>query len=171
MTASFSKGFIFPLAFFLILLASYSFAAITDLKIPMAVRLGENLTVSGNHGTAQILCKVVILDSNDFAVERLSDEYTFSDGTFYFQRQLTEPPYYRGDDFNVNITCGSDKTFQIFNVTQRLSLTHIAQQELDFIFDENNLAPLMMLFGAIGFIVLMMLLVAFFMKTGKAYAS
>ena len=83
---------------FLILILSTTNAAITGLKIPYEVRLGEYLTIAGNYGTANTLCKFLVKDSNNFTVERLTDEYTFADGTFYAQRQINEPPYYRGDD-------------------------------------------------------------------------
>ncbi len=156
---------------FLILILATTNAAITNLKIPYQVRLGENLTISGDYGTANTLCKFLIKDSNDFAIERLSDEYTFADGSFYAQRQINEPPYYRGDDFNVVITCGSDQAFQFFTVNQPTSLAHPIQRNWEYIFDESNMDSIMLGGTFIAIAILSILAFVFVIKKGKKYAG
>ncbi|MCK4429126.1 MAG: hypothetical protein KAU95_02025 [Candidatus Aenigmarchaeota archaeon] len=159
------------IAILLILILSTAQSAITNLKVPFEPRLGEKLTITGNAGTADILCKFLILDSNGTTVERLSDEYTFADGTFYSERTLAEPPYYRGDDFNANVTCGLNLAFQTFNVQQPLSLAHPIQKGIENITDEANLEPLMMGVGVLGAVLISLLSIAFFFKVGKSYAG
>lgn len=129
---------------FLIFLITNTTAAITGLKIPFEVRLGETVTIAGEYGTANVLCKFLVKDSNGFSIERLSDEYTFADGTFFAQRTVNEPPYYRGDDFNVVVTCGSDQASQSFTVMQPTSLAHPLQRNWEYIFDESNMDSIML---------------------------
>jgi len=156
---------------FLILLMVTTTAPITNLKIPYTVRLGENLTIAGDYGTANALCKFIIKDSNDFAVERLSDEYTFADGTFYSQRTINEPPYYRGDDYNVVVTCGTDEAFQTFTLNQPTSLAHPIQKDWEYLFAENNMDAIMLggTFIALG--ILSIFTFVFIAKKGKEYAG
>ncbi|GAF70227.1 unnamed protein product [marine sediment metagenome] len=156
---------------FLILLIATVTAPITDVKIPYNVRLGENLTIAGDYGTANTLCKFIIKDTNGVAIERLSDEYTFSDGTFYAQRQINEPPYYRGDDYNVVITCGSDEAFQMFKVNQPISLAHPIQRNWEYLFAENNTDAIMLGGTFIALAILGVLAFAFIIKKGKDYAG
>ena len=157
-------------AIFLILLTITVNSAITDLKIPYTVRLGENLTISGDYGTANTLCKFIIKDSNGFAIERLSDEYTFSDGTFYAQRQINEPPYYRGDDYNVVVSCGSDEAFQTFTLNQPTSLAHPIQRNWEYIFEESNMDAIMLGGTFLALLFLAILTFVFIAKKGKNYA-
>ena len=156
---------------FLILIATTVIAPITNLKIPYTVRLGENLTIAGNYGTADALCKFLIKDSNEFAVERLSDEYTFADGSFYAQRQINEPPYYRGDDYNVVVTCGSEVANQVFTLNQPTSLAHPIQQNWEYLFAENNMDAIMLGGTFIAIAILGVLTFVFILKKGKHYAG
>ena len=145
------------LIIFVLFCCSFTFASITNFNVSPSVRLGENLTISGMHSTPNVLCKAVIQDSNNIAVERLSDEYTFADGSFYFERQVLEPPYYRGDDFNAVITCGSDTTSEIFVVLQPLGISHLTEKTWDFVFDQNNLDAMSIVgsFLGLGFILVL----------------
>jgi len=155
----------------LILLLSSVQGAITNLKVPFSVRLGENLTMSGHYGTADVLCKFMILDSNGFFVERLTDEYTFDNGSFYAERVMVEPPYYRGDDFNVIITCGTDSISQLFTVEQPVSLAHPIQMWWEYSFQEPNKDAIMFLASFVGLIVLSAFVIVIAIKKGKSYAS
>lgn len=156
---------------FLILILSTTNASITDLKIPYEVRLGEYLTIAGNYGTADVLCKFLIKDSNNFTIERLTDEYTFADGTFFAQRQINEPPYYRGDDYNVVITCASDEAFQTFTLMQPTSLAHPIQRNWEYLFAENNTDAIMLGGTFVAIAILGVLAFAFIIKKGKDYAG
>jgi len=152
------------------LFSSFAYSAISNLKINPYVRLNEVLTISGDSDTAQQLCKFIIKDSNGYVIERLSDEYTFADNSFYAQRQIVEPPYYRGDDFNVVVTCGTSSDFNTFNVLQPLGLAHPIQKTWEFYFDEQNQFPLMLLGSFIGLIVIALLIFAFIVKKGGQFA-
>lgn len=159
------------LGIFLILLISTTNAAITDLKIPYEVRLGEYLTISGTYGTADTLCKFLVKDSNNFTIERLTDEYTFADGTFYAQRQINEPPYYRGDDYNVVVTCASNEAFQIFTLVQPTSLAHPLQRNWEYLFEESNMDAIMLGGTFIALVILAISIFVFIAKKGKHYAG
>jgi len=155
---------------FLILILSTTNAAITGLKIPYEVRLGEYLTIAGNYGTANTLCKFLVKDSNNFTVERLTDEYTFADGTFYAQRQINEPPYYRGDDYNVIVTCASEEAFQTFSLVQPTSLAHPIQRNWEYLFEESNMDAIMLGGTFIAVAILGILAFVFIIKKGRDYA-
>ena len=135
---------IFVGIFLILILSSTTNAAITNLRIPYQIRLGETLTIAGDYGTADVLCKFLVKDSNNFTIERLSDEYTFADGTFYAQRTVNEPPYYRGDDFNVVVNCESSQAFQTFTVMQPTSLAQPLQRNWEYVFDESNMDSIML---------------------------
>jgi len=156
---------------FLILILSTTNGAITNLKIPYEVRLGEYLTIAGEYGTADILCKFLVKDSNNITVERLTDEYTFADGTFYAQRQINEPPYYRGDDYNVITTCGSDEAFQTFTLVQPTSLAHPIQRNWEYLFEESNMDAIMLGGTFIAIAILGVLAFVFIIKKGRDYAG
>lgn len=132
-------------------------ATISGVAIPHSVRLNETLTIAGYYDATDTLCKFVIEDSNGFAVERLTDEYTFADNSFYSEKIITEPPYYRGDDYNVVVTCGGDQVNQLFEVKQPVSLVHPIQRGWEYYMAKPNLEALMVLgsFLALGaFVVL-----------------
>ena len=156
---------------FLILMLSTTTAVITNLEMPYEVRLGEYLTIAGNYGTADTLCKFLVKDSNNFTIERLTDEYTFADGTFYSQRQINEPPYYRGDDYNVIVTCGSDEAFQTFTLMQPTSLAHPIQRNWEYVFEESNMDAIMLGGTFIAIVVIGILSFVFIIKKGRDYAG
>ena len=155
---------------FLLFLIIPVFAGITNFSVSPSIRLGEKLTITGIFDTPNVLCKAIIFDANNDGIERLSDEYTFVDGSFYFERTMIEPPYYRGDDFNAVITCGSgaaDISSGIFTVFQPTSLAHPIQQNWAFIFDQNNLDALAILGAFIFLIIFFMVIGAVIIKKIK----
>ena len=149
---------------FLICLFSTAFASITNYSVSPSVRLGENITITGTHSVANVLCKTVIYDSNQDGVERLSDEYTFADGSFYFERPAVEPPYYRGDDFNAVTTCGTDIVSETFTIFQPTNIVQSLQFNWEFLFDENNLEALSLLGAFVFFIIFLMVITAVVIK-------
>lgn len=158
-----NKSFLIILLIFLLLPFT---SAISNLQVPTQIRLGENLTVAGNFSQGNTLCKFMVYDSNNQIVERLSDEYTFSDGSFYSQRQVLEPPYFRGDDFNITVTCGSESDSRLFSVVQRLTIAHPIQKEWEYIFDSSNLGALSVLTTFVLLIALFILGIAWAKKRG-----
>lgn len=161
--------------FVLLLLLSFcSFAyasTMMDLNISPTVRIGEKLTIAGDANASNELCKFVIYDLNGVPIERLSDERTFNDNSFYSERTITEPPYYRGDDYNVVVTCGTGQDDLTFSVEQPLSLAHPIQQGWSYYFETENVNALMMFFSFIILILGAILFFAFVIKQGRSYAS
>jgi len=153
----------------IVFMVSLCYAPITNFKVPSAIRLGENLTIRGDYGIADSLCKFLVLNAEGDAVERLSDEYTFSDGSFYSQRQVVEPPYYRGDDFNVFVTCGSDTASATFDVNQPVGLAQPLQMGWEYVFDQSNQNAIFYGLTFIGLILIIVFAGAFFFKIVRSY--
>lgn len=115
------------LILFLILLSSFVFAAsLNQVKVRSDVPLNENLTVSGYYAdpdqNAGVLCSFKIFDtqtSDKYLVKRLSDEYTFSDGSFSTEYKIIEPLFQRGFDYNVMVCCNIACYDQNFHVSQK----------------------------------------------------
>lgn len=155
---------------FLLLISFVSAAEIINYKIPFSVRLGEKLSVHGFYSDTDIngvLCKFEIFDSNNVLVERLSDEYVFSDGSFSTEKVLQEPPFFRGDDFNVQTTCKTTSVSAIFSVEQPLNLSHITQQTSEYIFDMGNLKPVFFVASFAALILVVGIVGGFFYKRIK----
>ena len=158
------------LGFFVLAICLNAVATISNLEVRPFVRLNEVVTISGDFTSPQVLCKFLILDSNGFIVERLTDEFTFDDGSFYSQRQVLEPPYYRGDDYNVFVTCGSSTDSNTFTVLQPLGVTHVVQMGWEYWFSEGNQDTIMIFVTFLGGIIIALLLIAFIIKKGREYA-
>jgi len=103
---------------FILLLPIFANGAITNLTTNGNVKLGEKLVITGDYNEANVLCSFYTQDTNNVTVERLSDEYTFSDGHFYSERILNEPPYFRATTYNLVTRCGADTATTTFAVTQ-----------------------------------------------------
>jgi len=160
----------------IILLSSVCFAeSITNLTSSSFVRLGEKANISGqfNHPdlNAYVLCKFQVKDSNNVFVDRWTDEYTFSDGSFYAEKTLTEPPYYRGDTYVIQTTCGTTSQDLNFTVLQPVSLAHPIQRNWEYFFDESNLDAIAIFVSLILLIAGVILIFAFLKKMGGHYAS
>lgn len=166
------------LAIFLFILLTVNVFAdsIDGVEITSNVRLGEKIAVRGQYNdpdsNAFELCKFEIKEALDGNyIERWSDEYTFMDGTFYAERKSVEPPYYRGDDFNVVVTCGTASTEQTFTINQPTSLAHPIQSGWEYYFEESNM------FAITGFVSFMLIILGviivgtFFLKRGRHYAG
>lgn len=96
-------------------------ATIVDYKIPVNVPLNDNLTVYGKYSEPDVLCSFFIFGVNDnnFAVVRLNDQYSFSDGSFYAEYKILEPLFVRGYDYNVVTKCGITEESKTFYVDQK----------------------------------------------------
>ena len=160
----------------LILISLNCFAeSIDSVEITSSVRLGEKIAVRGQYrdvdSNAFELCKFEVKEAVDGNyIERWSDEYTFRDGTFYAERPAVEPPYYRGDDFNVLVTCGQATTEQTFTILQPVSLSHPVQKGWEWFFTESNQESIMMLVSVIAIIILAIFIFVFLVRRGGAYS-
>lgn len=119
---------IFFCIFFLFLLApAFVFAdSISGYLVSKSIPLHKNLTIYGVYsGTTSenILCAFYVFDIENLdtnaAVLRLDDSHTFSDGSFYFEYQITEPQFRRGIDYNAVTKCGTTEIGAVFNVSQK----------------------------------------------------
>jgi len=107
---------------FLFFLSFVTANAITTLKVPSQVLLDKELTVSGTYAADSnngILCSFRVFDDENFLIIRLSDEYTFTDGTFSTEYKLTEPLFGRGATYRINATCNTVSKDAYFSVGQR----------------------------------------------------
>ena len=151
----------------IICLALSANAQITNLTVNNDVKLGELLTITGDYTTADTLCKFTILDLNGVAIERLSDEYTFSDGGFYSQRIISEPTYFRSQDYNIVVVCGTSQEDANFTVEQRRSIEHFAVEEFGYLFDRDNIDTFFII-GSIGlFLILVCFVFWFIIKSAR----
>lgn len=109
----------------LFLLACFSLVtagAISVLTVDQEVALERPLTISGTYSADTnnyVLCAFKIFDDENILVVRLSDEYTFVDGTFSTEYKLTEPLFNRGSRYRVNVTCNTAGKDAYFNVGQK----------------------------------------------------
>ncbi len=144
-----------PMAFYLNVNAD----SITNYSVKQRVPIDKLLTVTGNFNAdlnANVLCKFLILESDGNTLLRLTDEYTFSDGTFYTEKTISEPEFKRGRDYNASTTCGAVTSTAVFSVIQREAISETVQSEIEFIFLKNNINPLLFLGSA--FILLLLLI-------------
>lgn len=113
------------LSFFLLISVIVSANSLEQVKIKSVVPLNENLTVSGYYfadSNSGVLCSFKIYDvqtANKYLIKRLSDEYTFSDGSFSTECKITEPIFQRGFDYNLMICCNTAYFDQNFYVAQK----------------------------------------------------
>ncbi len=155
------------ISFMLILmLTTLTNAAITNLKVTENPKLGEKITIAGTSGFTDSLCQFLIIDGNGFVVERLSDEFSFADGTFYAERTLTEPPFFRDVNYTAKVICNTEDANSTFIVGQMRDLQHGTQQNFLFIFDKGN-TDVYFIFGSIaGIIILFIIALAFAWRMG-----
>lgn len=133
--------------------------SITGLTISGEAPLGENVSVRGQYvadSNAYELCKFEVKDSVGNYIERWSDEKTFDDGTFYAERKLVEPPYYRGNDYNVLVTCGTATSEGTFRVDHKKDLLGFKPSgfiaEIDWLTNPENSLSVTFFFFSILFI-------------------
>lgn len=141
---------------------------------PTFVKLGEKASVVGIYNSdnnAFVLCRFVAYDSNTIIIDRWSDEYTFSDGTFSAEKVLTEPPYFRGDLYYIITTCGSSSAITEFTVIQPTSLAQPIQKGWEYLFDQSNLDALMFLGTFVALIVIVIFVFVFLIKKGGSLAG
>lgn len=138
----------------LILFSSFAFAdSISNYQVKESVPLEKLLTVTGTFNAdsnANVLCKFLVLESDGNTVMRLSDEYTFSDGSFYTEKRIIEPQLRRGQDYNVTTTCGTVSATDTFSVVNREQIVDVFAYEFLF-FKENGFV---LFIGLLGIVVI-----------------
>ena len=108
-----------------ILLLNFGFSAtITSFSANTDIPIDQILTATGTYlplddNGESTLCKFITYNDKNIVVERLSDELTFSDGSFYTQRKITEPTYLRASTYRIRAVCGTSYSDAYFNVGQR----------------------------------------------------
>ena len=137
--------------------------SIENYLVPTSVPLNTNITIYGDYvnagGTIDgILCAFYIFDIENTdvnkAVIRLTDQYTFTDGSVYTEFQLTEPVFRRGIDYNAVTKCGTTEIGQTFQVTQKEDIVfgiteEMIQKDLRFWIDPENSLTVVLLLGFI----------------------
>lgn len=147
---------------------------ITNYKVPASARLGEKITVYGYYNddnapdsNALVLCRFDIFDLNGNLVERLTDEFVFKNGSFSTERLLQQPPYFWGDDFNIQTTCNSAVASSVFTVENFLGVAHPAQQTTEYLFNQSNLNTAAMIGSFIIIIICIFIVGAWMYKRVK----
>lgn len=149
---------------FLVLLSTFSSAAITDFYVPSAPPLDSILTIYGLTDTNAEYCSFFIYDSNGFFVYQLSDEPVRNGffGSSYYKISEGDRMF-RGFDYNATAYCNSDVATQSFTVAQRNTIAFPVQQEVDFLTSQGNINPVLF-YGGIASLFFLLLLVILFVK-------
>jgi len=150
-----------------------SAATISSYAVSPTVRLGEKVSVFGtfDDGNTFILCRFIVYSTDtNVPIDRWTDEFTFSNGTFYAEKVMLEPPYYRGDDFNLVTTCGDAQEDAVFTVGQPVSIAQPIQSNWEYFFNQNNLDAGMLFAAMLGAVVIIILSILFVIKKGGQLA-
>ena len=160
------------LGFFLLVLSTVFSESITGLVVNNP-RLGENISVRGqfvSDANSYVLCKFEVKTAKDGNfVERWSDEYSFSDGSFYAERPCVEPPYFRGDDYNAVVTCGVSTAQATFNIYQPVSLAQPISKTWEYAMQGNNQQSILFFVSFIALIFIVVFGFAWFVKKGLRF--
>jgi len=150
----------------LILISNISFSeqTITNFTTNSPVPLDTKLVATGvyfnSDSNSSVYCKFLTYDLNTGKViERFSDELNFSDGSFYTDRLMTEPKYYRDEnvvtpDYKITVICGGASADANFSISQRESWDNQFFGELFYLKDNGP----MLLFGGMITIIAIILL-------------
>lgn len=119
--------------------------SISDLNTNSPVPLDTDLVIRGlynNPGpTADVNCEFIALDPSrgNAPIDKIGSDVTFSDGSFYVQKKIMEPQYFRGFTYIVEVTCGGVSADTNFTVDQRLGVDKQFFGELIFVKDNPYL--------------------------------
>jgi hypothetical protein len=154
------KQLFFLLALFSLIIFVHA-STITDFSVTPIVKLGEIVVatgfISGDNNVGQ-LCSAYIFDLNNgnTPLPRLSDEYSNSLGRFWFEQKFTEPPFYRGNDYNFVVDCQGTSASGVFRTDQPRSMDQPTIAWLLYFKDNANFIVLgvVAVFVLMGFIFL-----------------
>jgi hypothetical protein len=164
----------FLVVFALILFLPMGLAAISDYNVASPLPIGYNLTAIGKVSTVPSdgVCSFSVVDDKNNIVWLLSDEKVSSQGLFRTNYlKLEEPLFKRGYDYNLHVYCGSDFASKRFSIIQRESIAYAVKQEFNFITQRGNFDAVLVVGGAIVFIVACGLILFAFYKRGVRFAS
>jgi len=145
--------------FFLFLVLFAAAASALTLNNEYNARLNEKLAFYGSEAglTTSTLCSLYIIDANSGKpVDRWSDEYSFN-GNVFFEKTLTQPPYFVGDDYNAVVVCGNYQQDALFQVEQPLTFAHQAQTTWEYMFLPGNRSLYLWGFFFFGILILILL--------------
>lgn len=131
------KAFLLGLLVLFFCSSVFASETISQLTTNSPVPLDQTLTITGKYVRTDInmiiYCKFLTIDKNSgLVVDRLTDEQIFTDGTFYAETKITEPPYYRTSEYIVRVYCGGINEDVEFVVGQREGLENFFFGELFF---------------------------------------
>lgn len=141
---------------FLIFLAGMVSASqtITGLSTNTPVPLEAELVITGTYtdtdSNVSIFCKFEAIDLNtNIIIDRFSDELTFADGTFYSQKILREPRFFRDSEYQIKVSCENATATTNFFISQRRSIENAFFGEIFFLRDNGSFLAVVFFFGII----------------------
>jgi len=126
------------LAFFCLFFASVLADSITNLATNSPIYLDKKLIVSGSFDAPNVLCKFITTDLNGTPIFRATDEYTFSDNSFYSEIQTNDNLYKVNSDYNLSVSCGTANQTITFKVLNREPIFEKTATWWEFAFDKPN---------------------------------
>lgn len=133
---------------------------ITNLTVNTPIPIDSDLVVTGDYNNTDssnnIYCKFVVIDPSlgNVVIDRFTDELTFDDGSFYSQKKLTEPKYFRESNYTLRVTCGGISEDANFFVGQRQNITNQFLGEIFFLRDNGDILSIMFFLGLIGVVII-----------------
>jgi len=128
--------------FFLLFSSVWAAQSISNYIVKSPVFLDQEVNVTGKYnnpdGNSQVLCKFLILDSNGIAIIRLTDEYTFSDATFFQKQKITDNFFKVDTNYTFSTTCGTENAKTFFIVSNREPITDLTLNWWQYFFNQDN---------------------------------
>ena len=131
----------------------------TNSPIPLDTKLVATGTYLDSDSNSSVYCKFITYDlSSGKVIERFTDELTFSEGSFYTDKLITEPKYFRDEnvlspDYKLTVTCGGASADTNFSISQRASFNNQFFGEIFFLKDNAEfliIAGLVVLILVVG---------------------
>jgi len=121
---------------------------ITNYQVLSDVPLGTNLTISGKflddlNINTNIWCDYYALNSQGEKIYRLSSTKTDLKGNFFASLTINEPIFKRGNDYNALTICDQAEMKGQFTVSQRETIFNPLLFEFKWIFESENLFPIL----------------------------
>jgi len=107
---------------FLLAISAFAFSygvTVDNVYLDEQIKIDANLETLGLD--QNILCQFLFYDSNTgFLVDRATDEYSLDNNHVYsVSYTIKEPPFFRGDNYTVNVNCDNQSltsTFKVMNL-------------------------------------------------------
>lgn len=152
-----------PFFLFVFLCFSVFGDSITDYSVKSPVFLDKKVTIIGDYNNDPdpsngVLCKFLITDENGFAVLRATDEYTFSDSSFFQEITLNDILFKIDTNYTATTTCGNATDSNVFLVLNREPFTDVVSNWWLYAFTPDNYLTLFIL--GIGLFIVFLLFMA-----------